>query len=694
MSRLIELAESRNSDAFKTAWESALDKGTPAEELIEAICLFRNNIEGNLPLHLSELAAEKMDSDNRDDVFEFASQAADMFDYSSVIATVLVEALRDKYLMFEPLEIFITASGILSEKKSLKESWNKLRELLRYQEDRFVYHRDFGPGKILRVSRSSFTIDFQRARNHDMTVEATMDSTNPVSADSLYVLRWKDPEGFSSLLQNGGNLLLERSFRDLATDNSLKEINLLKLLDGSDFKPRQMWKLLKAATVNSPDYMDMGDSVIPADSSSLMSQVEAVIAIKKLPMSEKTRIVASLIKAATKKEENTLEQLFDRIVSLKDIEKGAIFELAWLCSGKGKTENFQEKTVPLLEAKAARVQRSIEEIHSVPCKKLYLKLFFANSPDENEIWSLLDKLPRTMREQAAEHAHEFYPELHEKYILEALDDPRETAHFMWALERSAKMESYMEPGKIVTLALKNLNFAKSEIQRRICMILMNKLRPQLEQHISLLDTRRLEALTENLEQSLGAQETGLVLLARRELSGRRTGGFTNIRRFWESDFLFNSREGIAKRIEEIEDIRTVQIPLAAKAIAEAASHGDLSENAEYTAALEKRDFLLEMLNRYRKQLKLMRPYPVGQINIDVVSPATKVVIESMGEDPEIRTVFVVGLMDADADRGYINYKAPLGAALLGLAKGDTVQLPGSTDSEWRITNISLMEEKI
>ncbi|MCD6589352.1 MAG: GreA/GreB family elongation factor [Candidatus Fermentibacteraceae bacterium] len=694
MSRLYELAESRNSDAFKSAWESALDKGTPVEELIEAVTVFQNSVKGNLPLHLAELAAERMDSENRDGVLEFASGTAELFERSSVIATVLVEALRDKYLMFEPLEIFITASGILSEKKPLKESWKKLKKLLRYQEGNFVYHRDFGPGRVLRVSRSSFTIDFQRARNHDMTVEALMDSTRPVSDDSLYVLRWKNPAEFSSLLQNGGNSLLERSFRDLATDNSLKEINLLKLLDGSDFKPRQMWKILKVTTVNSPDYMDMGDSIIPADSSSLLNQVEAVIALKKLPMSEKTRIVASLLKSASKKEESTLEQIFDRVAALEDIEKGAVFELAWLCSGKGKAENFQDKTIQLLETKAARVQRSIEEIHSVPCKKLYLKLYFASSPEEHEIWSLLDKLPRTMREPAADHAHEFYPELHEKYILEALDDPGETAHFMWALERSAKMENYMEPGKIVFLALKNLNFAKSEIQRRICMILMNKLRPQLEQHISLLDTRRLETLTDNLEQSLGAQETGLVLLARRELSGRRTGGFTNIRKFWESDFLFNSREGIARRIEEIEDIRTVQIPLAAKAIAEAASHGDLSENAEYTAALEKRDFLLEMLNRYRKQLKLMRPYPVGQISIDVVNPATRVVIESMGENPDIRTVFVVGLMDADADRGYINYKAPLGAALLGLAKGDTVQLPGSVDSDWRITEISLMEEKI
>ncbi len=64
----------------------------------------------------------------------------------------------------------------------------------------------------------------------------------------------------------------------------------------------------------------------------------------------------------------------------------------------------------------------------------------------------------------------------------------------------------------------------------------------------------------------------------------------------------------------------------------------------------------------------------------------------MADTPDIRTVFVVGLMDADADRGFINYKAPLGAALLGLTKGDTVQLPGDNDSAWRITEIALMEE--
>ncbi len=694
MSRLKELVGNRNPDAFKLAWGDALNTGVPAKELLESLIILQKKGDSNLPRHLAELAVEKMDSENRGNVFEFASGAAMLFEHSSIIATALVEILRDKFLDFEPLETFINASGIFSEKKPLKNSWKRLKELLRYQQGNFIFHKDFGPGEILRISRSSFTIDFQRSRNHDMTVEAIMDSTRPISRDSLYVQRWKHHDDFITMLKQDGENLLNNAFKDMATENSLKEINLLKLLDGSAIKPRQMWKYLKTAAADSSNFIDMGDSIVPADSSSLLAQVEAVIAIKKMAMSEKTKTVSSLLKAAAKGEEDRLEQIFDKVVSLKDIEKGAVFELAWLCSGKGRIKKFEERTCHLLEMKAARMQRAMGEIHSVPCKKLYMKQFFANSPEEKEIVTLLDKLPRTLREQAADHAVEFNPEVHAEYILKALDDPGETEHFMWALERAAKMEDYMEPGKIVEMTLKNLLFAKTEMQRRVCSVLMNKLRPELEQHISLLDTRRLGTLSENLEESIGAQETGLVLLARRELSGRRTGGFTNIRKFWESDFIFCSRDGIARRIDEIEDIRTIQIPLAAKAIAEAASHGDLSENAEYTAALEKRDFLLDMLNRYRKQLKLMRPYPVGQITMNIISPATRVIIESMGESLEIRTVFVVGLMDADADNGYINYKAPLGAALLGLTKGDTVQLPGDNSSMWRITDIALMDEKI
>lgn len=691
MSILAELAEKAQNGEFERAWESALDSGTPIRELLEALkALAVKN--GDLALQLAETAAERFDSEDAGKAFEFISGAAGLFQKSEILSQILAETLRDKYLMYEPLEAFINSSGLLNPKKSLRESWKKLQGFLRYTEGSYILHREFGPGKILRVSRSSFTIDFQRAKNHDMSIDALMETTSSIQPDSLYVLKWESPNRFRKLMENGDESFLSRAYNDMAAEGSLTEVNLFKLLEGSDFMPRTMWRALIKAAENSRNFITMGDSIIPADSSSLVTQVKAVLAIKRIPMSEKTQTVSSLVKASSAADTRELAVFFNDAVETKDIEKGAVFELAWICSDHGKTEHFAERTNHLIERKAVRVERAMGEIHSATCRKLYLERFFETAPEEEEVAILLHRLPRALRELASDHAARVNPELHAEYLLQSLACPGETEHFMWALERAANLGDYMEPDRIVTLALKNLNFAKAEMQRRICNLLMDRLRPQLEHHISLLDTRKLETLTGSLEENIGAQETGLVLLARRELSGRRTGGFTNIKKYWEGESVYSSRGGINRRHEEIGELQTVKIPEVAKQIAEAASHGDLSENAEYTAALEKRDFLLETLNRYRKELELFMPYPVGQVTPEIVSPPSRVILEAMDGEPEIRKVLVVGPLDSNTEDGCINYLAPLGSALLGLSKGDTVQLPGERDKNWRVTEIEVVEE--
>jgi len=50
----------------------------------------------------------------------------------------------------------------------------------------------------------------------------------------------------------------------------------------------------------------------------------------------------------------------------------------------------------------------------------------------------------------------------------------------------------------------------------------------------------------------------------------------------------------------------------------------------------------------------------------------------------------VGPLDTDPEGGWINYQAPLGAALLGRATGDTVTLPGEERS-WRVSGIELLD---
>ncbi|HQE57445.1 MAG: hypothetical protein AO396_00510, partial [Candidatus Fermentibacter daniensis] len=202
--------------------------------------------------------------------------------------------------------------------------------------------------------------------------------------------------------------------------------------------------------------------------------------------------------------------------------------------------------------------------------------------------------------------------------------------------------------------------------------IVEKAGDELRSFLAGLDARKLSNLSGLLDECGPAHETGLCLEIRRESSGRSADS-GRAYYFWESDFVFDSPGAIRRRAEAIEKLRTVEIPAAAEAVGEAAAHGDLSENAEYKAALERRDLLLERLSRWSDEFGRLRPYPSGDISSSVSSPGTGVRLE--GADGEI-TFHLTGPVEARPEDGRVNYLAPLGAALLGRRRGEEIELPG------------------
>jgi len=81
---------------------------------------------------------------------------------------------------------------------------------------------------------------------------------------------------------------------------------------------------------------------------------------------------------------------------------------------------------------------------------------------------------------------------------------------------------------------------------------------------------------------------------------------------------------------------------------------------------------------------------VQDLSDRIVSPGTRVIIEAMDDSGDTRVLGIVGPLDTDPEGGWINYQAPLGAALLGRATGDTVTLPGEERS-WRVSGIELLD---
>lgn len=129
--------------------------------------------------------------------------------------------------------------------------------------------------------------------------------------------------------------------------------------------------------------------------------------------------------------------------------------------------------------------------------------------------------------------------------------------------------------------------------------------------------------------------------------------------------------------EELQRLKSVERPAVINAIAEARSHGDLSENAEYEAARERQGFIEGRISEL--EAKLANAQIIDPKLLDAegrcVFGAT-VDLEEAGGEPA--TYQIVGEDEADIKEGRISISSPIARALIGKEAGDAVevQTPG------------------
>ncbi|MHB8743574.1 MAG: transcription elongation factor GreA [Sulfuricaulis sp.] len=129
---------------------------------------------------------------------------------------------------------------------------------------------------------------------------------------------------------------------------------------------------------------------------------------------------------------------------------------------------------------------------------------------------------------------------------------------------------------------------------------------------------------------------------------------------------------------ELQRLKTVERPRIIQAIAEARSHGDLSENAEYHAAKEQQGFVEGRIADLDVKLSTAQIIDPKTVNADgrVVFGATLKLLDEQTEQ-EV-TYQIVGDFEANIAHGKISISSPIARALIGKQQGDMieVQVPG------------------
>ncbi len=151
------------------------------------------------------------------------------------------------------------------------------------------------------------------------------------------------------------------------------------------------------------------------------------------------------------------------------------------------------------------------------------------------------------------------------------------------------------------------------------------------------------------------------------------------------------KEKLSAEVEKLQYELNVTLPIE---IRTAVEHGDLRENSEYKAALERQQFVQARLGQLRQRLSKLSSVDMSQIPPDKVGLGSRVVVED--ERSGARETYNLLIGDsADMEGGNVSMGSPIGRALLGKALGETaiLKLPASV-RRLKVVELQTIHEQV
>jgi transcription elongation factor GreA len=148
-----------------------------------------------------------------------------------------------------------------------------------------------------------------------------------------------------------------------------------------------------------------------------------------------------------------------------------------------------------------------------------------------------------------------------------------------------------------------------------------------------------------------------------------------------------THEGHAKLKDEIEHLSTVKRREVAERIKQAREFGDIAENSEYDDAKNEQAMLEHRIATLEERLKAARVIDTGDVTTDVVGVGTRVRLRDVDAKETIEYT-IVGSAEANPTEYKLSNESPVGRAIIGRKKGETVEVSAPRGSlKYKIMDI-------
>lgn len=154
----------------------------------------------------------------------------------------------------------------------------------------------------------------------------------------------------------------------------------------------------------------------------------------------------------------------------------------------------------------------------------------------------------------------------------------------------------------------------------------------------------------------------------------------------KEDYIYHTATAINNKEDELRILTTVDVPKVAEEIGHARGYGDLSENFEYKAAMEKQKRLMNRISVMRNELAKAKPIDFNKIDTSKVNIGTIVKLIPVSENSLPLIYTILGPWDSDVAKGTISYLAPFAQNLLNKTLED--EILDSKGNKYKIVEIN------
>lgn len=733
-------ARDRNFEKLKIVWGKLIElipEDFPFYRKIERVLSGYRQKELLADLY-TQLIYQYMKKEDTDNIIFLCKKVLEYNPSVSRFKKELVESYRKKYAGHSLLEDFIQMSGLTQNKRLVLNAINSFETNIVFDKGNYVFHRSWGVGKIAELNTNEMVIDFKGKETHKMEIQMALKSLKPLTEEHFWVYQYQKPEELEKMFEEDFESFFKILIRSFGDRISLSEIKT-ELVD--KYVPSKNWskwwtktrsKVLENDNISvSPQKKDILEYHLTA-----ISQNEQLIEKFQTESGDKIAVALETLKKYRERDKaNQSEDLADVMLFMAPLFKEGLKSIDWetqvlsliildLFKKEIPDDVFQytEKEKQTIVDKFVKIPEDIiiKEIQSLTQTELKKELATftqKNHPKWKRIFfELLFQTPvkihsllySTLRDQnAQEELKEFYTNIRR-------DGKRNADVFLWSFKNNFignDFEGFENETNYHLLAffrllktIPKIETKGTKLKNSARDILLGGGKDRMENLITEYgkdSVRKFSALVRetNLFSDIEAeqivtwmQEINPDVFSQEELEHKSELTVSILELIKKEGKTIASANALEDLRKELEHLINIEMPENSKEIGIAQEKGDLRENAEYKAAMERQQTLQAKVKKIDADLKEILILQASQVSTDRVSLGSKVRLEE-GNDRFVYSI--LDQWDADLDKGIIAYKSPLGQELIGHKVDDIVKFgSGKDEQNFKIVSIELaVDEK-